>query len=164
VGVAEMIVQSKNGSSKTAFAAVRFGNVLARGGEVFVLDMGEQIKVLEMARSLIRLSGFVPETDIPITFTGLRPGEKLYEELVGIDESVESPGTEKISRIRRNQLVDPTSLERHLAELQRCTTEGSLADMQRALQQIVPTYAPGPDMVGTCGGGWSSDRRPEPTR
>jgi len=197
--VAEMIVQSKDGSSRTAFAAVRFGNVLGsngsvvprfleqikaggpvtvthpdmrryfmlipeavqlvmhaaamvRGGEVFVLDMGEQMKVLDMARTLIRLAGFVPETDIPITFTGTRPGEKLYEELVGIEESVEPSGAGKINKIRRHHLVDPVSLDLQLAELRKCVTEGSLADLQRALQKLVPTYTPDPNMVGTCDG------------
>ena len=197
--VAEMIVQSKDGSSTTTFAAVRFGNVLgsngsvvprfleqikaggpvtvthremrryfmlipeavqlvmhasamAKGGEVFVLDMGEQIRVLDMARTLIRLSGFVPEQDIPITFTGLRPGEKLYEELVGREESVEPSGTEKINKVQRNHSVDAGLLQLHLVELRRCAAEGSLADLQSALQQLVPSYSPGPDVVGACDG------------
>jgi len=195
--VAEMIVQSKDGSSRTAFAAVRFGNVLGsngsvvprfleqikaggpvtvthpdmrryfmlipeavqlvmhaaamvKGGEVFVLDMGEQMKVLDMARTLIRLAGFVPETDIPITFTGPRPGEKLYEELVGTEESVEPSGAEKINKIQRNHLVDPVSLAKHLAELRKCVTEESVAGLKLVLQKLVPTYTPDPTMVGTC--------------
>jgi FlaA1/EpsC-like NDP-sugar epimerase len=135
-----------------AVQLVMHAAAIAKGGEVFVLDMGEQIKVLDMARSLIRLSGFVPEQDIPITFTGLRPGEKLYEELVGTEESVEPSGTDKINRILRRHLAATASLEQRLAELQRCATDGSLADLQRALQELVPTYAPGPDMVGTCDG------------
>ena len=202
--VAEMIVQSKNDSSQTAFAAVRFGNVLgsngsvvprfqaqikaggpvtvthpdmrryfmlipeavqlvmhaaamAKGGEVFVLDMGEQIKVLDMARALIRLSGFVPEEDIPITFTGLRPGEKLYEELVGSQESVEPSGMEQINRLQCNQPVDAASLDRHLAELRKCAAEEGLdgsqcpCGMLSVLQQLVPTYVPEPNTVWTCG-------------
>jgi FlaA1/EpsC-like NDP-sugar epimerase len=195
--VAEMIVQSKNGSSRTAFAAVRFGNVLgsngsvvprfleqikaggpvtvthpemrrffmlipeavqlvthaaamAKGGELFVLDMGEQMKVLDMARTLIRLSGFVPEKDIPITITGLRPGEKLYEELVGSEERAEPSGVEKIARIRRGHAVDPESLHVNLAELRRCSTEGRLDDVLRVLQKLVPTYRPDPNTFWTC--------------
>ena len=202
--VAEMIVQSKNTSSQTAFAAVRFGNVLgsngsvvprfleqikaggpvtvthpdirryfmlipeavhlvmhaaamAEGGEVFVLDMGEQIKVLDMARTLIRLSGFVPEQDIPITFTGLRPGEKLYEELVGIQESMEPSGMEKINRLQQAHPVDTASLDRQLAALRRCLAEESLGNNQcpcnllAVLQELVPTYTPGPNTVRACG-------------
>ena len=202
--VAEMIVQSKNTSSRTAFAAVRFGNVLgsngsvvprfleqikaggpvtvthpdmrryfmlipeavhlvmhaaamAEGGEVFVLDMGEQIKVLDMARTLIRLSGFVPEQDIPITFTGLRPGEKLYEELVGSQESVEPSGMEKIHKLQRDHPVDAASLDRYLADLRRCVMEKNLGDSQcscgllSVLQELVPTYKPEPSTVLACG-------------
>jgi FlaA1/EpsC-like NDP-sugar epimerase len=89
------------------------------------------------------LSGFVPEQDIPITFTGIRPGEKLYEELVGSQESVEPSGMEKISRIQRNDIVDPESLHLHLAELRRCATEGSLEELQQALKELVPTYTAG---------------------
>ena len=110
------------------------------------------MKVLDMARTLIRLSGFVPDQDIPITFTGLRPGEKLYEELIGNQESVEPSGVEKITKIRRDEPVDAVSLHRHLAELRRCSTEGSLEDLQRALQKLVPSYQPDSNAVGMCDG------------
>jgi FlaA1/EpsC-like NDP-sugar epimerase len=129
---------------------------MAEGGEVFVLDMGEQIKVLDMARTLIRLSGFVPDEEIPIVFTGLRPGEKLYEELVGNQESMEPSGVEKVNRLRRDQAVDAESLERHIAELRRCIADEHVSGSQceltmlSALRDLVPTYTPEPLAAVTC--------------
>ncbi len=132
-----------------AVQLVMHAAALAKGGEVFVLDMGEQIRMLDMARTLIRLAGYVPDVDIPITITGLRPGEKLYEELVGAGESVEPSGTEKINRIRRDHAVDMESLNRQLEELRQYANSGDLVGLRRALQDIVPTYTPGPKMGGS---------------
>jgi FlaA1/EpsC-like NDP-sugar epimerase len=125
-----------------AVQLVMHAAAMAKGGEVFVLDMGEQMKVLDMAKTLIRLSGFVPDEDIPITFTGLRPGEKLYEELVGNHESVEPSGVEKITKIRRDHPPDPTQLDAHVADLVRLADDPNPAPLLSALRAIVPTYKP----------------------
>jgi FlaA1/EpsC-like NDP-sugar epimerase len=75
---------------------------LGTGGEVFILDMGEPVRVLDLARNLITLSGYVPERDIEITFTGLRPGEKMSEELLTADEGIMHTRHHKVFRVRSN--------------------------------------------------------------
>jgi FlaA1/EpsC-like NDP-sugar epimerase len=117
---------------------------LCEAGEVLVLDMGEQIKVLDVARTLIRLSGYIPEEDIPIVFTGLRPGEKLYEELLGTAEDSDPSGIEKITRIRRRSIPDLTDVDRQVTELAVLARRGDGPATLAKLREIVPTYDPGP--------------------
>jgi FlaA1/EpsC-like NDP-sugar epimerase len=113
---------------------------LARGGEIFILEMGEQIKVVDMARNLIRLSGFVPDQEIPISFVGLRPGEKLFEELVEQGESVEPSGLNGILALRSGPGHDLFWLKREVAELERLALEGNTTRTVEKLKAIVPTY------------------------
>jgi FlaA1/EpsC-like NDP-sugar epimerase len=115
--------------------------VLAHGRETFVLDMGTQLRVLDVARNLIRLCGFVPEEEIPITFVGLRPGEKLVEELVGDGETLEAAGTDKIFRVKWPAL-DTSGLRSQVDALIRAALAGRSDDVVRHLGLVVPNFRP----------------------
>jgi FlaA1/EpsC-like NDP-sugar epimerase/lipopolysaccharide/colanic/teichoic acid biosynthesis glycosyltransferase len=113
---------------------------LGEQGSIYILDMGEQIRVLDLARNLIRLSGFVPGEAIPIRFIGLRPGEKLYEELVGEGELAEPCGTEGILRVRTTASLDLQSLEERLTMLEAAGQLKNPAWMMGQLRELVPTF------------------------
>jgi FlaA1/EpsC-like NDP-sugar epimerase len=112
---------------------------IGNGGELYVLDMGEQINVLEMAHNLIRLSGFVPEDEIPIIFTGLRPGEKLHEELIAPDEVIVSSGVEKILEVRTQAIVEER-LFRQIAELETPVRLGDDSRVVSFLTRLIPEF------------------------
>lgn len=182
----EMIVQTKNKTSKTEFVAVRFGNVLgsngsvvplfkkqieeggpvtvtheevtrffmtipeavslvlqasamAKGGEIFVLDMGEPVKIIDLARNLIKLSGFEPNVDIKIEVTGLRPGEKLYEEVLMDEEGLQKTSNNQI-RIGRPIDIDEAEFKKELNILKRVADNDQDEKVDLIMKSIVPTY------------------------
>ncbi|MBV8310008.1 MAG: polysaccharide biosynthesis protein [Planctomycetaceae bacterium] len=111
-----------------------------RGGEIFVLDMGEPVGIPDLARDLIRLSGLREDEDIEITFTGLRPGEKLHEELYDRGEEALPTPHPKIF-LARHRPCEPEPLQDQLAELAR-RLDGPADEVVAALQRLVPEYRP----------------------
>ncbi len=110
----------------------------AKGGEIFVLDMGEPVKILTLAENLIRLSGYEPYKDIGIEFTGLRPGEKLYEELLMSEEGLKTTENDLI-HIGRPIDIDTDVLMQTLEEM-RTVMYDENADIRGLVKRIVPTY------------------------
>ena len=147
----EMIVQALAQKSKTKFVAVRFGNVLGsngsvleagamgNGGDIFVLDMGNPVKILDLAENLIKLSGFIPYRDIEIKFTGLRPGEKLYEELLMDEEGLRQTDNKKIFVGAPLKLNKDTFFD-HLATLKQIAYSNNSDNLVQALIDLVPTF------------------------
>lgn len=108
-------------------------------GAVYVLDMGEPVKIVDLARDLITLSGLEPDKDIKIEFTGMRPGEKLYEEILTAEEGTTSSKYEKIFMARKTK-VGINNLDTILAELKYHAEEGNEQAIRRCFHQIIPNF------------------------
>ena len=184
--LAEMYVQSLNGTSPTAFITTRFGNVLGSsgsvvpvfkrqieaggpvtvthpdiiryfmtipeacqlvleaasmgvGGEVFVFDMGQPVRIADLARQMIRLSGYEVDKDIALRFTGLRPGEKLYEELLSTGETTLPTHHPKI-KIARLNTPAAGLLQQAMRQLNTALRDGDNMTLVRLLKEIIPEY------------------------
>ena len=109
---------------------------------LFILDMGEQMKVVDLARDLIRLSGYVPDKDIAIEFTGIRPGEKLFEELVGEGEFVERSSLDKVLRVRTSASRSHDGLGESLSRLEALACDGQDDDVLRELYALLANFTP----------------------
>jgi len=112
---------------------------MGRGGEIFILDMGTSIKIDDMARDLIRLSGFEPEVDIKIEYVGVRPGEKLHEELITEGEGIVPTHHEKIM-VLRGSACNLVSMNGKVDELIRLANDQNGEQIKVMLKSIVPEY------------------------
>jgi len=112
---------------------------MGKGGEVFVLDMGKPIKIIDLAKEMIRLSGFEPDKDIPIVFTGIRPGEKLFEEILTAEEGTIATQNQKIF-IAKLSDISSSDLEKRLKELESIITDNKKEEIIKFLQKLIPFY------------------------
>jgi FlaA1/EpsC-like NDP-sugar epimerase len=123
---------------------------IGKGGEVFVLEMGEPVKVADLARNLILLSGLQPERDIKIRYTGLRPGEKMFEELNLRYESLTPTSHEKIRSYVSHQNPDTAQLIASLNRLRAIAESQDVASLVLLLKELIPDYNPGSDLLKTA--------------
>jgi FlaA1/EpsC-like NDP-sugar epimerase len=112
---------------------------MGRGGDILVLDMGEPVKIVDLARDLIRLSGLEPERDIEIRFSGMRPGEKLFEEIAVDAENVDKTKHPKIY-VGKFRPQRPEDVKRALEDLHRLSDGSDVPALLRAFKEIVPEY------------------------
>ncbi len=106
--------------------------------------MGEQLKLVDLARHLIKLSGFDPDKDIPIEYTGIRPGEKLYEELWNGHEFPESTSHPKIMKAHGNSYINWPDLRIDIEELRKYSRTVNRPMIYKKLQEMIPDYTPNP--------------------
>jgi FlaA1/EpsC-like NDP-sugar epimerase len=126
-------------TSEAAQLVIQAG-AMGHRGEIFVLDMGSPIKIIDLARDLIRLSGFEADEDIKIEITGLRPGEKLYEDLVAKNERTEATWHQKILLIKPNQM-NVRGLREKIGELERLAIEEDVQGVKKKIEKIVPEFS-----------------------
>jgi FlaA1/EpsC-like NDP-sugar epimerase len=139
-------------SIREAVQLVLQASTMGKGSEIFVLDMGEPIRISDLANNMIRLAGFAPGEDIEVRFTGLRPGEKLYEELATDGENILPTYHEKI-KIFTGPQARRQKIESWIAQLEALLMMQNVDPVTDHLQQLVPEYRPG-----------GHTRDPEPTR
>ena len=122
-----------------ACCLVMEAGTLGKGGEIFVFDMGQPVKILDLARNMIRLAGYVPDKDIPIVFTGLRPGEKLYEELLNQKETTLPTDNSKIM-IARVREFDFDKVSEKVDDLIETSHHDKPFTTVQQMKQIVPEF------------------------
>lgn len=121
-----------------AVSLVLQAGAYAQGGEIFILDMGEPVKILDLAENMIRLSGLVPGEDIEIKFTGLRPGEKLYEELLIDDDNKKETANKRIF-IEQPIKIDEAEFDEKMKELEKATFSED-ENIRQVVKKLVPEY------------------------
>jgi FlaA1/EpsC-like NDP-sugar epimerase len=124
-------------------------STMGKGGEIFVLDMGSPLKIVDLAKNLVRLSGLDPERDVPIVYTGLRPGEKLFEELHLDAEGIKSTSHPRI-RVLDGGLVEFSEIVRWLDDLSGFVEAKNISGLVHKLEEIVPEYTPSPELLASC--------------
>ena len=122
-----------------AVSLVLQAGVYATGGEIFILDMGDPVKIDDLARNMIRLSGFEPDVDIPIVYTGLRPGEKLYEELLLKTEGMRKTDNDLIY-IVYDQEFDDDAFKAALEPLRQASSDGNKELIRKLMHDLVPEF------------------------
>jgi FlaA1/EpsC-like NDP-sugar epimerase len=120
---------------------------IGRGGEVFVLDMGEPVKIVDLARNLILLSGLQPDREIKIQFTGLRPGEKLFEELNLQSESLVATSHEQIRSYVSPVHIHAKQMKEYLRDLQQISNEQDIGRLLLLLKELIPNYNPSSQLL-----------------
>ena len=123
-----------------AVSLVLQAGAYAKNGEIFILDMGEPVRIDDLARNMIRLSGFEPDVDIAVEYTGLRPGEKLYEELLMAEEGLGKTANDLIF-IGKLEDIDSVWFKERLNALKTACNENS-SDIRSLVMELVPTYTP----------------------
>ena len=126
-------------STGEACLLVMQAGAMGQGGEVFVLDMGEPVKILDLAREMIRLSGFEPDQDIPIVFTNPRSGEKFFEDILTAEEGTIATHNQKIF-IARLAAGDERFLQEGVETLRGAIKNSNTEELIRALQILVPSF------------------------
>ena len=123
-----------------AVSLVLTAGLMAKGGEIFILDMGEPVKIYDLACNLIRMKGYEPEKDMKIEIVGLRPGEKLYEELLMDEEGLQETENQKIHIGKPIDIDEEEFLEKLDRLIEKA--EDNMADIRRDIKEICPTYNP----------------------
>jgi len=116
---------------------IQAGNLGSGSGEVFVLEMGEPVRILDLARNMINLAGYEPDQDVAIQFVGPRPGEKIHEELFNVDENAQPTAAERIVRAVRKDALDPAWVERTVERLEALVAGGDEAGLADRVVEVV---------------------------
>jgi FlaA1/EpsC-like NDP-sugar epimerase len=127
---------------------IRAGDIGAGKGEVFVLDMGEPVKIVDLAHNMIRLAGYEPEQDIAVEFTKPRPGEKLHEELFGPNEQLQPTAAKRINRAVRQLPLDAEWVDSTLNSLEHLVLAGDEANLAERVVELIA--APGGDAAAVA--------------